>query len=43
MRGRWLLAVVVAAGVGAVAYAAGLPSPVVYILRAVARHLVGHG
>lgn len=38
MRGRWLLAIVLAAVVGAIGYAVGLPSPVVYVLRAIARH-----
>ena len=37
---RWLVAIVVAAAVGAIAHAAGVGSDFVYILRAVARHLV---
>lgn len=37
---RWLLAIVVAAIVGSIAYSAGLAPELVYILRSIARHLV---
>lgn len=37
---RWLLAIVVAAVVGSIAYSLGAGAEVVYILRSVARHLV---
>jgi hypothetical protein len=42
MGGRWFFAIVAGAVVGVVAYAVGLPAPVVYVLRSVARHLA-HG
>lgn|GEM_PF-6360473 len=41
-RWRWLYALVVVAAVGTAAYAAGLPYPLVYVLRGIARHLA-HG
>jgi len=37
---RWVVAIIAAAIVGSVAYSAGLDSDVVYILRAITRHLV---
>jgi hypothetical protein len=37
---RWLFAIVVAAVVGSIAYGLGAGPEVVYILRAIARHLV---
>lgn len=37
---RWLVAIVVAAAVGSIAYSLGAGAEVVYILRAIARHLV---
>jgi hypothetical protein len=40
---RWLVAIVVAAGVGSIAYSLGAGSEVVYIIRAVARHLIAYG
>lgn len=41
MSSRWLMALIVAAAVSGVLYDAGAPSEVVYILRNVARQLVG--
>jgi hypothetical protein len=35
---RWFLVLIVVAAVSAAAYAVGLPSPVVYVIRGVARH-----
>ena len=44
MRGRWFLVLVLVAVVGALAYAVGLPSPLVYVIRGVLRHFVySHG
>ena len=40
---RWLLAIVVAAIVGSLAYALGAGPEVAYVVRSVTRHLVGHG
>lgn len=40
---RWLLALAVVAAVGTAAYAAGLPYPVVYVLRGIARHFAYGG
>lgn len=40
---RWLLAIGTASVVGMLAYGAGLPYPLVYFLRSVARYVVGHG
>jgi hypothetical protein len=37
---RWLFALVVVALVGGVAYAVGVPAPVVYLLRGIARHFL---
>jgi hypothetical protein len=38
MRSRWFLVLLLVAVVGALAYAVGLPSPVVYVVRGVLRH-----
>lgn len=41
MRGsRWFFALVLAAAAGALAYAVGVPYPVVYVVRGVVRHVV---
>lgn len=40
---RWLVAIVVAAAVGSVAYSLGAGPEVAYIIRAVARHLIAYG
>lgn len=37
---RWLVAIVLAAIVGSLAYGVGLGPELVYILRSIARHLV---
>lgn len=36
---RWIIAIVVAAAVGSVAYSLGAAPELVYILRSIARHL----
>jgi hypothetical protein len=40
---RWLLAIVVAAIVGSVAYSLGAGPEVTYVLRSIARHVAGYG
>jgi hypothetical protein len=37
---RWLIAIVIAAAVGSIAYSLGAGPEFVYILRSIARHLV---
>lgn len=37
---RWLLAIVLAAIVGSIAYSVGLGPELVYVLRSITRHLV---
>ena len=39
---RWLLALLVGAAISAALYGAGLPSPLVYLLRGIATHHVYH-
>ncbi len=38
---RWLVAIVVAAAAGSIAYSAGAGPEVSYIVRSIARHVVG--
>lgn len=40
---RWIVAIVVAAGVGSVAYALGAGPEVTYIIRSIVRHLIAYG
>lgn len=40
---RWLVALLVAAAAGSVAYSLGLGAEVAYIVRSVARHLIAYG
>jgi hypothetical protein len=40
---RWLLAIVVAAVAGSVAYSLGAGAEVAYVVRSIARHLVAYG
>lgn len=43
VRGRWLIALVIVALVGTASYAIGLPYPVVYVVRGIARHFAYGG
>lgn len=39
---RWLLAIVLAAIAGSIAYTLGAGPEIAYIVRAIVRHLAGH-
>lgn len=39
---RWLVALVVCTGIGVVLYSQGAPYWLVYFLRGLARHAIGH-